>query len=319
MKKLLYLVLLTSLSMAAASQDIEGYYRVQNASSSKYISIVNNKVDETTKSALKSGGGGTILALRLKSQEEIISDPGSITYMKKGSSGYILEGQGMNTYNLTSLYLNLFTGKQYRANGSLYGATEEDGYWMFGTASGATRYLFDSMGKDDTETVDGKIVRYSCVEAQGPSVIDINSAKASWFFKPIDNTTEYFAFTPEITAGDKYYTTICCSFPIKLSDGMKAYYIKECKAGATEAQILEVTNGIIPVNTPVFIECSSNNPSDNKVTLLTSTEAGNTKVQGNILSGNYFSYVKMKTNGKDENTGSADIKSVIPVTNDIRD
>jgi hypothetical protein len=253
----------------------------------------------------------------MKDQAEVISDPGSIIYLSPASEKeYILEGQGMNTYQLSKLYLTIFTGTEYRADGVAVGSTLSGAYWMHGTAGGVRRYMFDTVNKLDIDYNwdTNKVKGYACMEAAGVSKgVD---AKANWYFNPIDNVNEYLGLTPEVEADGKYYTTIYCSFPIKVGEGMKVWTIKEYTKNnnlAEAAQIVEVEDGIVPANTAVIIECKSKDPADNKVTLLTAAEVSGKKLT-TVLEGRYFSYIPRTSDGLGENTNMAKLKDALPYT-----
>ncbi|MBP5277744.1 MAG: hypothetical protein J6Z18_04555 [Prevotella sp.] len=292
-------------AMAAFAQPAEGYYRVKNAQTNRYVSLVNNQVDKANRASLEKGGGGYLYSLRMKDQAEVISDPGSIIYVTPASNeDYKLEGQGLDTYKLTSLYLNMFTGTRTLANGTVFGSTLSGAYWMYGTASGATRYIFDCVNKTDIDYDydKSKVKGYSCLYAAGnQGEWKVSDKKANWYFNKVDNTKEYLGLTPEVEVGGKWYTTIYCSFPFKVTEGMKVYTIKKYWDNATEAQIVEVEDGIVPANTAVIIECSSNEASNNKVIPLTAAEASGKSVTS-VLKGTYFCYIYRGPNGLDENT-----------------
>ena len=261
-----------------------GYYRIQNVGSSRYMSIVNDRADATNKNAIKSGGSGNVFALKtVKDYSKIVSDPGSIVYMEKnGTSGseYNLKGQGMYTYTLTGgMSLKVYDTKD--GNNS---------YWLYGAQAGMTRFLQDIESTNDEENI--KITS------------ERDKAICKWFIKPIDQTNEYLGITPDVTIGDKHYTTIYYSFPIKLSSGMKAYYVKNTFAGTgivnQVAEMAEIADGIVPAKTPAIIECNSTDPADNKVTLLNEGEV--TASYKNDLKGVFFSYVKLTLSGKENTT-----------------
>ncbi len=318
MKKLFtFITLAFAGAISAFSQPAEGYYRVKNAQTNRYVSIINDKIDNANRGSLERGGSGNVFALRMKDQSEVISDPGSIIYLSPASEKeYILEGQGMNTYKMTNLYLTIFTGTEKRADGIAIGSTLSGAYWMHGTASGVRRYMFDTVTKVDIDYNwdTNKVKGYSCMEAAGVSKgLD---AKANWYFNPIDNVTEYLGLTPEVEADGKYYTTIYCSFPIKVGEGMKVWTIKEYTKNnnlAEAAQIVEVEDGIVPANTAVIIECKSKDPADNKVTLLTAAEVSGKKLT-TVLEGRYFSYIPRTSDGLGENTNMAKLKDALPYT-----
>ncbi len=257
------------------------------------MNIINDRADDANKSALKSGGAGTVYAIELtKDMANVISDPGTVIYFNQnGTDGvntpiFILEGQGMNTYKLTGLYLKALQN----SDGS---------YFLYGTQSGQSRYLWD-----DKET--------GAVGVAGSKTIPGN--QGHWNVLPINQTDNYFAILPDVTAGNKYYTTMYASFPFKLGNGMKAYYVKTYNVGDNIsepiAELTELKDGIVPASCPVIIECASANTADNIVEPLVSTSA---TASGNILKGNYFGYVKVSpVSGKESTTDAAqELKNAI--------
>lgn len=284
MKRLIFLLIsgITALPILAQLKG-DGYYRIQNTNSyGRYLTISNNKIDETNKNSISTGGQGSVYGL--KTITNPVSDPSSIIYISK-------EGSGENEYNFVAQGINpLNFLKSQGAVLKIY--PKEDAYWLYGAKGGISRYMADNNGSDGYVIVVGSGER------------DKNNA--FWKIRPIDQTNEYFGIQPEsnIKIGNKYYTTIYASFPFQLGDGMKAYYVINSKleSGIPYAELKEI-NGKIPAATPVIIECSSLNPADNKVTLLTSDEAP-AAISGNKLKGVYFCYAKMKGNTDQENTSA---------------
>lgn len=310
MKKIISIITILSFSyLCVDAQEItDGYYRVHSGSGDNYISLVNSKIDDTNKNAIENGGGGNVYSLRLKKIEEAISDPGTIVKVKKEAEGLVLEGQNMDTYKLSSLYL--------KASNKVAGKNAPTGsYWLYGTKSGATRYIFDSgSGKYDTDlNNEGEKTRYNyiyCVGSQNSGNYTLDSKYSNWYFEAIDNNNTYFGITPEkdIAINGKYYTTVYCSFPFQVTGDMKAYYVTGCIENYGAAKLNEIEDGIVPANTAVIIECTSENPSDNKVIVGVATN----KTYANNLIGTYFSYVKKEPgDGKTENTSMSVLKNVI--------
>ena len=314
MKRFLTLFTIIGLGWGyAAAQPESGYYRVHSGINNHYVTIVTDKIDQTNYDAVKRGGGGSVYALRFKKLEEVISDPGSIIKINKQSEGYVLEGQGMNTKTLTTLYLQM----RNRVGSE---TAPEGAWWLYGTQSGTTRYLFDSKGKYDTEVnSEGKLMDYTylyCVGNQTSGNYMISNPCSRWYFEPIDNSKQYFGITPEsdITVDGKYYTTVYCGFPFELGAGMKAYYVTGLEADNPDAITREIEDGIVPANTPVIIECSSLDAADNKVTVSAEVDAkAANKMYSNSLKGVHFSYVmRDPVDGLTENTDMSELKHAQP-------
>lgn len=298
MKKILSLISFVSLGLTSiqAQTISEGYYRIRSGNDA-YASMVNNNIDKTSYDNLKSGGSGSLYALRLKPRKEVISDPGSIVYISNTNGSYVLSSQGVNTQDITG-NLPLEIRNRVGAVTAPSGA-----YFLYGTYAGATRYLFDSYDVYDTDLdTEGNAAYYTYIYAigsQNSGNYTVSSKNSNWYFLPIDNNEEYFGITPEsdIKVGDKYYTTVYCSFPFQVTGDMKAYYVSGLKASYGAAKLNLIEDGIVPANKAVIIECTSTDPAVNKVkvgvnpssTIMTS------------LNGVYFSYIKKSSNGTDEN------------------
>lgn len=270
----------------------DGYYRIQNASSyERYLTISNDdKIDDTNKNAIMSGNEGNIYAY--KTITDPVSDPSSIIYISKDNTS-----ASNNAYNLHAQGIIPFGFLQ--GNGAeLKIYPNGDSYFIYGSNGGISLFLVDNNGSDG----------YIKVARKGAY-----PEYQNWNIKPVDGTTEYLGIAPDpnIKVGDKYYTTIFADFPFELPEGMKAYYVRNYTVGTGEgiAELKEIT-GKVPANTPVILECSSLDPADNKLILLTSNDAPSA-ISGNKLAGVYFCYVKMKGDTGQENTNLQTIKNVI--------
>ncbi len=292
MKRLLILLFTGLTTITVQGQISNGYYRIKNTSIyGRYLTISNNKVDNTNKDNIMDGKEGNVYGL--KTVKDAISDPSSIIYISKdetSKSDYScnIKAQGINPL------------KFLKDNGAeLKAYPTGSNYFIYGNKGGIVIYLVDNPGSDGYIKAARK---------------DAYKDYQEWKILPIDNTTEYLGIAPNenIKVGDKYYTTIYAGFPFQLSEGMKAYYIDSSDLGAATptAQLKEIT-GKVPAATPVIIECSSLNPADNKVTPLAESE-GPAAVSGNKLVGVYFCYAKMKGNTNQENTATnyLDIRNV---------
>ena len=294
MKRLIFLLIsgITALPILAQLNG-DGYYRIQNTSSyGRYLTISNNKVDETNKNDITGGKEGNVYGL--KTITSPVSDPSSIIYISKdntstSNNAYNIQAQGINPLGFL---------KSNGAELKIY--PDGSSYNIYGSKGTITLFLVDNNGSDG----------YIKVARKGAYPQNQN-----WYVKPVDGTTEYLGIAPDpnIKVGDKYYTTIFASFPFQLGEGMKAYYVGEGKFdnGTPYAELKEI-NGKVPAATPAIIECISLDPADNKVTLLTSYDAP-AAISGNKLEGVYFSYVKMFPNTDMENPSAnyQEIKNVV--------
>ena len=104
----------------------DGFYRVQNEKTKRFITVVDNRGSinlQTTDADLN--------ALRtVEGFERVVSDPASVVYIKKMTKGYDLQSQGMDTYAMISRELLVLD-------------FEDGTYAAYATQSGLTKYLSD--------------------------------------------------------------------------------------------------------------------------------------------------------------------------------
>ena len=87
--------------MAAFSQLTDGFYRVQNRGSQRYLYV---KDCTGSVSTLGADMGALELWPRL---EDAQSDPGSVIYLRKVESAYDLTSQGTGVYEITGRYMSI--------------------------------------------------------------------------------------------------------------------------------------------------------------------------------------------------------------------
>lgn len=249
------------LSMAQITSD--GFYRVRNYGSERYIFIADKFGSYDMKRDVGDFG-----ALELWRDKDVISDVSSIIYISnKGGNSYDLQGQGTGIYKLISRYVNV-----YETTSGVYKGT----YQVYATESGVTKYLTDN---ETSDVPDGTL---------GTSG---TGAWRQWEVLPVSSESEdnYFGITPNVQVGDKYYYPMYASFSFDmLGEGMKAYVVRT-KDGYFYRH--EIT-GTIPEGTPVIIECTSPLASDNRINLL---KTNLTPDNDNCLTGTYFCCPKRET------------------------
>ena len=262
LKGLTFSLLLASAALHSSAQvGNDGYYRVRNTVTDRYIYITDNKgkvdMSATTVDAL---------AIQLwKGEEKAMSDPATVLYFSKKSQGYVssdydITAQGTGIYQIIGRYVTIMkTG---------------DAYFAYGRDSGVTKYLGDANASDDAEGY-----MSSEVAAPGSGKPD----RRKWYIKPITTTGDnYFGVKPEIQADGKLYAPMYASFPFKAySTGVKIYAVTTCEYGMAVAD--EIT-GTIPANTACFIECPSAQPANNRLDIGGSGPA----ISGNRLGGVFF-------------------------------
>ncbi len=241
----------------------DGFYRVQNAFTKRYVYLLDNRGSYSIGST-----SADVNAIHLyKDAQRRYSDPSSILYVSHVSDSYYnISGQNTSVYGLLETYIKLYPAGEYDGMNS---------YFAYASKSGMVKYLCDN--------------RTSSYEDKGIIAVDPQGDKQrrQWYILPVDaDTDEYFGITPSVTAGDKYYHPFFADLAYKAkSDGMKFYVVTDIDP--VGAVVVRELQGSVPLGTPVIIECSNQNPSDNRLDLgFFSSEYGNT--DGNKLSGIYF-------------------------------
>ena len=237
-------------SAAFAQYTGDGYYRVHNKATSRYIYVLDNtgKINVATTSA-------DMGAIELhKDTARLHYDPACIIYAQKVSTTddiFDLHAQGTGVHDIIGYYVTV-----YQKAGGYYQVYAEG------------KYLCDN---ETSRVEDGQLG----TERTGDY--------RNWYINEVNNTDQYFGILPTVRLGNKYYKPFFASFPFSVvSSGMKVYYISEVH---NSAAIISEATGVIPASTPVFIECSTQRPWQNKIAIGGTATAS---VSSNKLKGNYF-------------------------------
>ena len=247
--------MLSSLAISAQTTLTEGFYRVQNHISKRYLYVRDCTGDI---SSLGADMGSIELWL---GQENAISDPSCIMYFSKHSSAWDIQSQATGVYELTGHYMTIspFAG----------------GYTVYNSG----QYLYD-ITKNNT-TPRGKLGAKTDKEMSGYTGYKV------WDVLPVNSATDqYFGLKPTISASGAYYTTFYADFAFTpQSENTKVWCVTtvDKKNGIA---VIKQMNGTIPRSQPVIIQSSSPEPSKNRVDL---ANAGGTAPSANKLTGVYFS------------------------------
>lgn len=245
MKKLL-LTLFVSLAgimttMAQSSYTGDGFYRVKNVNTERYITVIDGygRVDIQSTSA----DMGAIETVR--DFENIVSDPASIIYIKKEGGGYNLFCQGVETYKMIHYYFNIGYTKRL------------DAYQVSASSAGMTLSLSDTEKPGSVK-----------------SVVNTKDNLINWYIQTLSQEDNYyFGIDPDITIGSTYYKSFYASFPYSFaSEGMKAYYVTMVDPVLKAAVWKEISTKDVPAAMPVFIQCSAKGAASNKFDIHDSKE-----------------------------------------------
>lgn len=256
-KTTIVVLMLTIATTCYAQWTQNGYYRVLNQSTQRYITIRDNYAKVSTVSTSVDLG-----ALQtLKKFDNVVSDPSSIIYIRyeKSPNQYSLASQGTDTRTITGQYLTITKSR-----------TNSNAYWAYGSSNGMTIYLSDTKSLRESSEVGSN---------SGP-----NDLERNWYILPVQKEVDkqYFGITPEVEYNGKYYATLYAFFPFNLGDGMKAYSIIDSN---NQAAVYKEITGTIPMGTPVLIECSSPTADGNRIDIVDEDVAA---LSGNKLVGQWF-------------------------------
>lgn len=269
MKKNLLLLLAVAMALPAFA-DIEGngYYRVKNYGTGRYVEVIDNTggIDWNATDA-------DLHAIKLMKDFNLVAgDPASLIYMSYlDNNQYNLEAQGTSVYQIIGHNIKL------RQDGSANG---QNLYRAYATYSGVTKYLIDATGPIGDTGIMG-------TTGNGSS-----SEMALWYVQPINaDSDNYFgAILPLKANDDKYYGTLYASFPlIPVSSSTKIYTIGRIENGMAEK--IEVS-GRVPAGTPILVEGPGSSAFDNKMNVGGNANA----VSGNNLKGTYFDFASGSNN-----------------------
>lgn len=247
----LFFALTVSAVSAFAQLNGDGYYRVQNYMSKRYVYVTDDKGSLNYQATTAD-----MYAIRLwKNFEKASSDPATVCYIKTVDDRYDIMAQGTGIYEIIGSYVRI------RATGS-------GTYYAYASKEGLTKYLGDGEKADVDE---------------GVMSGETSGQWRHWYITPITASGDnYFGVKAEISVGGSYYQPFYTSFPYSFASlGMSAYYISKVDNGMA---VMKEISGTVPAETPVFIKASAAEPVNNKLNI--GGEA--TAVSGNLLKGVYF-------------------------------
>lgn len=249
------LVSILTPTLATAQLSGNGFYRVQNNASQRYITINDDIIGQVNTSSTTADLSNIVT---WRGFDYVKSNPASIIYIESVSGKYNLSAQGTSVYKI--------------AGGRAYVDIKDkgDGTYSFSVSySGAQVYLYD-----DTKSNDKGGVRQS----------SSNQDYRYWKLLPINTSDNYLGLQPTVQVGDSYYGTLYADYAFKrVSDGIKIYYINAEDEG--RCRLKEITSEVIPAATPIIFKCSSNDPAQNMVMPVTDEAE---KPTDNYLAGTYF-------------------------------
>ena len=241
------------------------YYRVQNTSTKRYVSVRDNvgSVSFSKKTA-------DVKAVEMVSGfDNVVSDPATIIGLTdKGANYYDFSAQGTRVSDII------------KKTNVIIKPVTDDSYLVYvtykGSAGGMTGYANAYLTDPGSDIAVG----YADSESSA------RKGNGIWSVIPVANDgSNYFGVNMDLNANGKYYTTLYTDFPYQLSEGMKAYVVSEIDGGKVN---LEDISPYVPAETPVILESGSSSASDNKLQPLATTV--NSSFTANNLKGVYFNH-----------------------------
>ena len=256
MKKIL-LFLTTLLPLTATAQlNGDGYYRIQNNKTERYLTLKDNVVNGTVDMSTASADVSNLRSWRGFDQVE--SNPASIFYIQKVGTQYNLIAQGTSIYDITG-------GKKYL---DIYERNNGEYYLFEVTASGVAGHLYDS----PNSAVRGSVTTKGTKDYM------------FWRLLPVTTESNYIGLKPTVEATDGWYGTLYASYPFKLAcDNVEVYYVDGVCEGQFRLKL--ITDEVKPAATPLVFKTNSNDPAQNKVIPVF---AETTAPTDNVMSGTYF-------------------------------
>ena len=270
MKRLILLSLLGLFTAGLYAQGVKtvdsGFYRIKNVKSGRYVTIIDDygSLDIT-------GAKADMGALRtFPDYDKIVSNAASVIYMYYESADrYDLQGQGIGARSLVGYPLQV----QKTADGS---------YWAYASSNGISLYL---------KEVDDEFSFFSQYGEYGKLITAKMENLADKSFKfdiePLSssNNNNYFGIKPDVNAGGAWYKAFYAGFAFRtVSSGMKVCYVSKVDK-AKQLVVYNELSSNVPAGTPVFVKCSSDQPSDNRLDFMYPSPSG---IAGNLLKGTYF-------------------------------
>lgn len=245
---------------ASAAEQLpdEGYYRVKNSMSERYIYVLDNHgyIDWGATSA-------DLRAIELwKGLDKAVSDPATVMYFDHiDGRQYDVTAQGTGIYKIIDYYVSL------RAVSS-----KTDTYYFYATKSGMTKYLAD--GERVLSNDFGLLTDNGEGEWRHWKVEKISAS-----------TDNYFGVSPDLDCNGTYYSSFFGDFPFSFnSAGMKGVYVSKVDSQYGIA-VVEEADGTFAGATPVIIKCASKSASGNRLNIGGTPTVKN---ESNLLEGVYF-------------------------------
>ena len=232
----------------------DGYYRVKNAKTERFIYVIDDKgsVDVSTSNY-------DLYAIILwKNFDKAACDPASVIRIKPVGNQYDLMGQGTGIYALVDAYASI----RKNSNGT---------YLAYATVSGMTKYLGDA---EQGLSQDGVLTTNPTNEYRNWNIIPVTLADE-----------RYFGVKGELEYDGNHYSTLYADFGFDASSlpaSLKAFKVVKV---VDDMAVIKQVDGQVAPGTPLLFIGQSAAPSDNRLPLGLNNAA---VPSDNLLRGVYF-------------------------------
>lgn len=242
----------------------DGYYRMQNVYTERYIKIVDDKAEtldmHTTDPDLEA-------LMTERFSEASVSDPSMLMYIKYMFSNPDPDFDDQ-TFNIYAQGTDIET--LLKSFGSL---TQDLNGIRVKKVKGNFRAFQDIKGKMFLYDQSLKSFSSGLIKAGALQSSQSDFSRIDWKIIAVNpnDDSNYFGITPSVTVSDnsknRHFYPLYFAFPFSFySNGMKAYVVKQIDAD-NGICVIEELSGVIPGKTPVIIECSSTSANGNRLQL----------------------------------------------------
>ncbi len=229
-----------------------GYYRFYNRTHKRYLWFVGTEFTTDVSWAGCSFNGSLECRKFEDTEDTHFSSPSNIINLtgSRNSSGGLnntdLSAQGVSVESIKGRDQN-FASMSIQTD-----YVENLGIYKFYVIAGwgRSRYLKDGRNYDNPY-----------------AVICGGDEENDFILEPVDEEhidDYYFGPAPTATDGTNYYATMYTAFPYKCMDGVKAFIVTNLSDDGTPV-LAEITEGLVPSNTPVLLQCNSTDPKGNRL------------------------------------------------------
>lgn len=285
-KLLLTLCMMGLTATSFAQLNGSGYYRIQNKATQDYLQFVSDvtqKID-LSQASIDIGNIRSIY----NDFDRVRYTPATVMYVEikqvldatKKVYNCDIQVQGASAEAFTGYLLRFekrsTTGTEY------YTASAK------GTVSGvsALKYIMEDCGFDYNtfQYADGVCTAINDYKSKGDNAL--------FTFCPMDQGDQFFGIKPRLEVGGKHYEPFYASFPFDFqSTGMRAFYVTRVTDDGYA--IYQEVSGKVPGGTPIIVECSSADFSQNKLSIVGVTPQS--LPSANKLKGVYFNWCSSAT------------------------